>query len=448
MEIFIKNGEKKGGPYSKEELQGLVNEGKLSRTTLAIHDGLSNWIPLAAVLTTRTVPPPHRPEPEVSPAGGTGSIPLVPLVKSSSPQVKTPEIQPTPISVSGQDTLRVSPPPVPEQASMGSRNNPCPPSKESRESQAQVTTPMEYDQSVQILTNELQQGIEQIRAVGWDGIREGANGTSYNVGWVKLLVVLEVIGVLSELTVVLVRALGSLGDLVIKFAKELRFRKTLSMEFMKVPNTEVMFSIWDTRVGDYRVYAEANIGVDESWRKPGFLQAEDHPVVNVSWFDAQAFCAWLTQKERVEGKIGPGQRYRLPTDAEWSVAVGLEGERGGSPKDKNVKIEGVYPWGTQWPPPKGGGNYDPSLGVDDYNYTSPVGRFASNKHGLYDMGGNVWQWCEDWYDGDQTSRVLRGASWRSYAPDFLFSSGRNYNNPDLRSNRIGFRCVLVGGGSL
>ncbi|MEI6568613.1 MAG: SUMF1/EgtB/PvdO family nonheme iron enzyme [Verrucomicrobiota bacterium] len=207
------------------------------------------------------------------------------------------------------------------------------------------------------------------------------------------------------------------------------------------------FSIWDTRVSDYRAYAKANSGVDQGWKDPGFKQTVDHPVVKLSWDDAQAFCAWLTKKERGEGKINATQRYRLPTDAEWSVAVGLEVEAGGTPKDKNMKIKGVYPWGTQWPPPKGAGNYDQSRGVDDYNTTSPVGSFNPNKHGLYDMGGNVWQWCEDWFDGDQKFRVLRGASWNNYDPDYLLSSSRGLM-PDIRSINFGFRCVLVGGGSL
>ena len=168
----------------------------------------------------------------------------------------------------------------------------------------------------------------------------------------------------------------------------------------------------------------------------------------VSWDDAQAFCAWLTKKERGEGKITADQRYRLPTDAEWSVAVGLEGEAGGTPKDKNMKIKGVFPWGTQWPPPKGAGNYSSGLGVDDYNNTSPVGSFKPNKYGLSDMGGNVWQWCEDWYHGGQTSRVLRGAAWVDINPDFLLSSCRGGYDPGGRIIIIGFRCVLVGGGSL
>jgi formylglycine-generating enzyme required for sulfatase activity len=208
------------------------------------------------------------------------------------------------------------------------------------------------------------------------------------------------------------------------------------------------FSIWDTRVSDYGAYAKANSGIDQRWKEPGFEQTADHPVVKLSWDDAQAFCAWLTKKERGEGKIKATQRYRLPTDAEWSVAVGLEGEAGGTPKDKDCKIKGVYPWGTQWPPPKGAGNYGQSLEVDDYKYTSPVGSFKANQHGLFDMAGNVWQWCEDLYDGGQTSRVLRGASWVVSNPDFLLSSRRGISDPGNRDDLIGFRCVLVGGGSL
>ena len=209
-----------------------------------------------------------------------------------------------------------------------------------------------------------------------------------------------------------------------------------------------MFSIWDVRVIDYGVYAAANSGVYASWKDPGFVQGPDHPVVNVSWNDAQAFCTWLTKKERGEGKIKTDERYRLPTDAEWSVAVGLLGEVGSTPREKNGKIEGVYPWGRQWPPPKDAGNYHQSLGVDDYEYTSPVGSFKPNKHGLYDMGGNVWQWCEDWYDGNQKYRVLRGASWLNFSPVNLLSSYRVSIYPDFRSDSFGFRCVLVGGGSL
>ena len=146
-----------------------------------------------------------------------------------------------------------------------------------------------------------------------------------------------------------------------------------------------------------------------------------------------------------EGKIKAGQKYRLPTDAEWSVAVGLGKEKGNTPQEKHRGIKDVYPWGKGYPPPKGAGNYDESLKVDKFDYTSPVGSFAANKLGLHDMGGNVLEWCEDWYDpAAKAYRVLRGASWISH-PDSLLSSYRGGFTPVYRYYLIGFRCVLVGG---
>jgi hypothetical protein len=207
------------------------------------------------------------------------------------------------------------------------------------------------------------------------------------------------------------------------------FVNSLGMIFLPVPGTKALFSIWDTRVKDYLAYAGANAGVDGRWKDPGFKQGEDHRVVKVSWNEAKAFCAWLTLKERKEWKIGRDQEYRLPTDQEWSAAVGA----------------GKYPWGDHWPPPNGAGNYAASLHVDEFEYTSPVGSFKPNEYGLYDMGGNVWQWCEDWYDSTQQSRVVRGAAWNLSEPDWLVSSMR-YGGlyPTRRSDwTVGFRCVLA-----
>ena len=224
------------------------------------------------------------------------------------------------------------------------------------------------------------------------------------------------------------------------------FTNTLGMKFVPVAGTDVQFSMWETRVKDYAEYAAANAGVAASWKSPGFTQEDTHPVVNVSWEDANAFCAWLTKKELAEGKIKADQKYRLPSDAEWSVAVGLTRETGSTPEAKNGGLRDVYPWGKEWPPPKGAGNYDGSLNVDNYEYTSPAGSFAANKLGLHDMGGNVWEWCEDWKDpAAKAYRVLRGASWNTFGPGLLLSSSRSFGMPDSRYDFIGFRCVLVGG---
>jgi len=223
------------------------------------------------------------------------------------------------------------------------------------------------------------------------------------------------------------------------------------MPFVPVPGTKVAFCIWETRVQDYAAYAAANAGLDGRWTSPadftgeGLKQTDTHPVVEVSWNDANAFCEWLTKKELAEGKIKAGQKYRLPTDAEWSVAVGLGKEKGNTPKEKQRDIKDVYPWGKEWPPPVGAGNYHKSLKADKFDYTAPVGSFASNKDGLHDMGGNVWEWCEDKYSPTSTRRVLRGASWGGYYPDLLLSSDRGVITPGFRGGIVGFRWVLVGG---
>jgi formylglycine-generating enzyme required for sulfatase activity len=170
----------------------------------------------------------------------------------------------------------------------------------------------------------------------------------------------------------------------------------------------------------------------------------------------------LTDKERGEGLLAANGAYRLPTDAEWSWAVGIgERERGATPAGKNLELKDVYPWGTGWPPPKGAGNYcdeaahraNPSWsyiqGYDDgFVYTSPVGSFAPTRDGLYDLGGNVWEWCQDWWDKKQEWRVLRGGSWSFGVPVFLLSSYRLSYTPGNRGSPLGFRVVLAGGSAL
>jgi formylglycine-generating enzyme required for sulfatase activity len=237
---------------------------------------------------------------------------------------------------------------------------------------------------------------------------------------------------------------------------ELGGRRTnsLGQVFVPVPGTAVLFCIWDTRVQDYTVFASET---HRAWPKAGFAQGATHPAVNVSWDDAQAFCGWLTQKERRSGLLKENQSYRLPTDAEWSLAVGLTNEPAGTPAEKNHKVTGVYPWGRGWPPPKGSGNFaDETLSArkkdayhviegynDGYADTSPVGAFAANRYGLFDMGGNVWQWCEDWYDAGRHDRVLRGGSCVCI-PRMLLLSWRNAFAPGNVYGYLGFRCVLAG----
>jgi formylglycine-generating enzyme required for sulfatase activity len=249
---------------------------------------------------------------------------------------------------------------------------------------------------------------------------------------------------------------------------------SLSMRFLPVTGTKVLFGVWDVRVQDYAVFVQAT-GHESSkgmwslrhqrygrhgdtWQNPGFTQGPTHPVCGVNWDDAQAFCQWLTAKERAGGKISAGQSYHLPADWEWSVAAGLNEPRAGTPKDKD-EVARVYPWGTSWPPPNEAGNYAGEDTADEnwprewkviegrrdgFARTSPVGSFAANKFGLYDMGGNVWQWCEDDYDGFRGNRTLRGGSWAELVPRFLLSSFRlDFPAAERFDYSVGFRVVLA-----
>lgn len=224
---------------------------------------------------------------------------------------------------------------------------------------------------------------------------------------------------------------------------------SLGMKFAAVGDVE--FSIWLTRVKDFEVFAKDVNLKSTSWRSPGFRQASDHPVVNVTWQEAVAFCQWLTNKEHESKVLATNEFYRLPTDLEWSKAVGLPEENGRTPEARDMGIPDVYPWGTQWPPPPGAGNYtgeetgsDVAIkGYEDgFAWTSPVGSFKPNKYGLYDMGGNVWQWCMDTWNNDSKAKVLRGASWYNGALKLsLLSSCRVHASPDSSTDNYGFRIV-------
>lgn len=230
-----------------------------------------------------------------------------------------------------------------------------------------------------------------------------------------------------------------------------KMENSLGMKF--APVGDLLFCIWLTRIKDFETFATATGFKGTAWRQPGFKQGPDHPVVNVTWQDAIAFCKWLTEKEQKSGLLAPNQIYRLPSDLEWSKAVGLPAETGRSPYDRDMGVPDVYPWGTQWPPPAGAGNYtgeetgsDVAIkGYDDgYAWTSPVGSFAPNKYGLYDMGGNAWQWCMDWWNSEQKARVLRGASWYNGGLKLsLLSSCRLSSAPDFTTDNYGFRVVVA-----
>jgi formylglycine-generating enzyme required for sulfatase activity len=244
--------------------------------------------------------------------------------------------------------------------------------------------------------------------------------------------------------------------------KETPFVNSFGMAFVPVPITggptdsaksgvRVLFAATDTTVEQYGTFVQAT---GRSWPKPEFEQKADHPAVNVSWDDATAFCDWLSRREK--------RAYRLPSDHEWSCAagIGLREDPNASPRDKEYKVEG-YPWGNAWPPPRGTANYAdemlrtsrPDMVIDGYEdgyaSTSPVKAFRPNGLGLYDMSGNVWQWCADPYAAAALFagfRVVRGASFLDSIELYIRSSARWRYGPDTRRASVGFRCVLVVGG--
>ena len=129
-----------------------------------------------------------------------------------------------------------------------------------------------------------------------------------------------------------------------------------------------------------------------SWRNAGFEQTDEHPVVNVSWNDAVAFCKWLSQKE--------GKTYRLPTEAEWEYACRAGTTTryySGDDPETLAKVGNVADAAAKAKFP----DWKYTIKANDgYVFTAPVGKFKPNAFGLYDMHGNAWQWCADWYGAD------------------------------------------------
>jgi formylglycine-generating enzyme len=170
------------------------------------------------------------------------------------------------------------------------------------------------------------------------------------------------------------------------------------------------------------------------------LNTPEQPVVGVTWHDAVAFGKWLSKVT--------GEEYRLPTEAQWEAAA-----RGGL-------LGKPFPWGDQ-PPEQGRrflANYNPNpYDKDGFLNSAPVGSFPPNGFGLFDMAGNVAEWCGDWYDptyyassqeenpggpASGTYRIIRGGSWYARARE-LRCAARQFYRPSRGDGFIGFRLVRL-----
>ncbi len=261
---------------------------------------------------------------------------------------------------------------------------------------------------------------------------------------------------------------------------------SLTVDDFYMDKYPVTKALWDD-VYTWATHPDRGVNV-YSFDNAGSGKAADHPVHTVSWYDVVKWCNARSEKESrtpayytdaghtAVYRSGPvcvsnawvrwDTGYRLPTESEWEKAAlgGLEAQRfpwgemiSHSNANYCARADGTYPYEEHQG--YGGDTYHPDYNTGGTPYTSPVGSFAPNGYGLYDMAGNVWDWCWDWWGSARgyyvagsdpkgpssgSRRVLRGGSWGSNA-DRCRSANRDCHSPGIANSYIGFRAALPPG---
>ncbi len=240
---------------------------------------------------------------------------------------------------------------------------------------------------------------------------------------------------------------------------------SLGMSFVPVPGTRVLFCQWETRIRDFEAHArDAGLpvtGRETRWRHPLMPVTPDHPITPLSKPMAERFCDWLTSKERSLGIIGNEEEYRLPTDEEWSRAYPALKESGGTPEERHLSTgptnHALYVWGRGLPGLEvgklvnfAGQEAAPLLGQipalrhrDEYPFTSPVTAFPPNSLGLYNLSGNVSEWCSSRWQANNDEFISRGGAWCDHDLSLLRADHRRHVRPIAMIDGSGFRIVLV-----
>jgi len=224
--------------------------------------------------------------------------------------------------------------------------------------------------------------------------------------------------VIPEVKEVIPTVYSEVGDVITPQREVITPEKTVQI------GNSFFMDAYEVTVGQFKTFLKSSgYKSDEpiNWNKVyKYSLTDDHPMIYVSWYDAVAYATWA-------GK-------RLPTEKEWEFAA-----RGGL-------IDKKYSWGNDESLARDYANYNEIDGKEKLDQTTAVGSLKPNGYGLYDMAGNVYEWCQDWYDGryyDQKHKVLRGGSWH-YTSSRLRLAYRYFDTPNNRhySYSFGFRCVL------